>query len=28
MGDTLSLKITDKISYFQNLGRPRYDLTD
>ena len=28
MGDTFSLKITDKVSYIQHLDRSRYDSTD
>ena len=28
MGDTLSLKITDKVLYIQHLDRSRYDSTD
>ena len=28
MGDTLSLKITDKAWYIQHLDRSRYDSTD
>jgi len=28
MGDTFSLKITDKVLYLQHLDRSRYDSTD
>ena len=28
MGDTFSLKITDKVMYIQHLDRSRYDSTD
>ena len=28
IGDTLSLKITDKVLYIQHLDRSRYDSTD
>ena len=28
MGDTFSLKITDKVLYIQHLDRSRYDSTD